>query len=152
MNLNLFCISDEELAGDRAALSPAELAAVDALPSSFEGFPYRHSSVDSWRMYQQSKGELEAAALVLNCASSHAFHSGGAEAEAILSRLRDQVIDAMNAAKLGARGLPYTGPFPRKRHYHRCPQCKNHGGNGVNCYKSRCTLPVLLSSPCSWCR
>jgi hypothetical protein len=46
----------------------------------------------------------------------------------------------------------YIGPFPRKRHYHRCPECKKHGSGGVNCYKQRCTVPVLMSSPCSWCR
>ena len=70
----------------------------DALPSSFDGFPRRHGSVNAWRMYQQS-AQLEAAAAVLNCASHHASHSGGTEAEAILSRLRDQVIAEMNAPK-----------------------------------------------------
>jgi hypothetical protein len=51
-----------------------------------------------------------------------------------------------------ARRTPYSGPFPRKRHYHRCPRCKDHGSNGTNCYKSQCTIPVLMSNPCSWCR
>jgi hypothetical protein len=46
----------------------------------------------------------------------------------------------------------YTGPFPRKRHYHRCPECQSRGSNGVNCYKQRCTTPVLRDSLCSWCR
>jgi hypothetical protein len=59
---------------------------------------------------------------------------------------------APTVKRTDARRMPYTGPFPRKRHYHRCPQCKNHGGNGVNCYKQKCALPVLLSDPCSWCR
>lgn len=45
---------------------------------------------------------------------------------------------------------PYAGPFPRKRHYHRCPKCFDRGGNGVNCYKSKCTLPRDLKV-CSWC-
>lgn len=54
--------------------------------------------------------------------------------------------------KHDARRDAYTGPFPRKRHYHRCPKCKEKGSNGVNCYKSRCTSPVLLDHPCSWCR
>lgn len=44
----------------------------------------------------------------------------------------------------------YAGPFPRKRHYHRCPKCIDRGGNGVNCYKSKCTLPRDLKC-CSWC-
>jgi len=54
--------------------------------------------------------------------------------------------------KTDARRSPYVGPWPRKKHYHRCPKCKEHGSNGVNCYKSRCSAPVLLSSSCSWCR
>jgi len=62
---------------------------------------------------------------------------------------------APHIPKTDARRLPYSGPFPRKRHYHRCPQCKSHGSNGVNCYKQRCTKPVLMSGlcgPCSWSR
>lgn len=94
---NLFCISDDELAEERAVL--------DTLPSSF--------------------------ALV---------------APEPLPEL------APTIKRTDARRLPYTGPFPRKRHYHRCPKCKDHGSNGCNCYKQRCTLPVLLSGPCSWCR
>ena len=34
----------------------------------------RTSSVDTWRFYQQSKGEAEAAAAVLNCAAAHSYH------------------------------------------------------------------------------
>lgn len=90
---NLFCISTEELAEDIAALSPADRAAVLALPKSFEV-----------------------------------------------------------KVKVDARRMEYTGPFPRKRHYHRCPECKKRGSGGVNCYKSRCTAPVLLDYLCSWCR
>jgi hypothetical protein len=99
MNLNLFCISEDELAADRAALTPAELAAVDTLPSSFP----------------------------------------------VLAPVAP-------AKKRDARRDEYTGPFPRKRHYHRCPHCRDHGSNGVNCYKQRCTTPVLMDYPCSWCR
>jgi hypothetical protein len=51
-----------------------------------------------------------------------------------------------------ARAQEYSGPWPRKRHYHRCPKCASRGSNGTNCYKARCTTPVLMSSPCSWCR
>lgn len=54
--------------------------------------------------------------------------------------------------KVDARREVYTGPFPRKRHYHRCPECKGRGSNGVNCYKQRCTDPVLLPHTCGWCR
>lgn len=99
MTMNLFCVSDEELAEERAALSPADRAAVAALPSSFE---------------------LAAPA-------------------------------AAPVKKRDARRDPYTGPFPRKRHYHRCDGCKKRGSNGVNCYKQRCTAPVLQDT-CSWCR
>jgi hypothetical protein len=105
MQINLFCVSDEELAGERERLSAEELAVLGALPSSFE-----------------------------------------------LSPPEPLPVLAPAIKRTDARRLEYTGPFPRKRHYHRCPECKNHGGNGVNCYKSRCTLPVLLSGRCSWCR
>lgn len=97
--INLFCISDEELAEERAALSPADRAAVDALPVSFS-----------------------------------------APAPVVKTKKHDPRRDA------------YTGPWPRKRHYHRCPECKARGSNGVNCYKQKCSAPVLLSGPCSWCR
>lgn len=91
---NLFCISDDELAAERAALSPADRATVDALPRPRVLAPKKHDT------------------------------------------RRDE----------------YAGPFPRKRHYHRCPDCQKHGSNGVNCYKQRCTVPALMSSLCSWCR
>lgn len=55
-------------------------------------------------------------------------------------------------SRMDPRALEYAGPWPRKRHYHRCPKCHDHGSNGTNCYKTRCTTPVLMSSPCSWCR
>ena len=61
-------------------------------------------------------------------------------------------LPAVATQKHDARLDAYTGPFPRKRHYHRCPKCKDKGSNGVNCYKQRCTIPVLMSVPCSWCR
>jgi hypothetical protein len=103
--INLFCISDEELGAEVSALSPADRAALDALPSGFA---------------------LEAPEPL------------PAPAPAI--------------PKTDARRLEYSGPWPRKRHYHRCPECKGQGSNGVNCYKARCSKPVLLSGPCSWCR
>jgi hypothetical protein len=103
--VNLFCISDDELAEERAALSPADRAVLDALPSSFA---------------LVAPEPLPAVAPTIK--------------------------------RTDARRLPYTGPFPRKRHYHRCPKCQDHGSNGANCYKQRCTAPVLLSGPCSWCR
>jgi hypothetical protein len=62
----------------------------------------RHSSMDTWRMYQQSGGELEAAAQVLNAASAHVSHhilipgydyrNPDARAAKILSALRDLAI------------------------------------------------------------
>lgn len=46
---------------------------------------------------------------------------------------------------------PYTGPFPRKRHSHRCRGCEARGQyNAVACYKSQCAKPQLVVS-CSWC-
>lgn len=45
----------------------------------------------------------------------------------------------------------YTGPFPRKRHSHRCKGCEKRGQyNAVACYKSQCCKPQL-SETCSWC-
>lgn len=69
----------------------------------------RTSSVDTWRFYQQSKGEAEAAAAVLNCAAAHSYHHvlvpgyddlnhPDALAARLLSGLRDEVINAMPAA------------------------------------------------------
>lgn len=47
----------------------------------------------------------------------------------------------------------YTGPFPRKRHSHRCTGCAKAYGqyNAVACYKSQCTRPQLVEQ-CSHCR
>jgi hypothetical protein len=45
---------------------------------------------------------------------------------------------------------PYTGPFPRKRHWHRCETCRARGSNGVNCYKTQCTKPRDTLA-CGWC-
>ena len=42
---------------------------------------------------------------------------------------------------------PYTGPFPRGRHSHRCLRC---GENAVACYKSQCTR-AQTEETCSWC-
>lgn len=102
---NLFCISDEELARDRAVVSDAERAELDALPSAFT-----------------------------------------------LSAPEPLPAVSPQLPRTDARRLPYTGPWPRKKHYHRCPECKKHGSGGVNCYKSKCSAPVLLDRPCSWCR
>ena len=45
----------------------------------------------------------------------------------------------------------YTGPFPRKRHSHRCKACETRGQiNSVACYKSRCTKAQLVEH-CGWC-
>lgn len=50
------------------------------------------------------------------------------------------------------RTEPYTGPFPRKRHSHRCKGCEQRGQlNAVACYKSRCTRPQLTET-CAWCK
>jgi hypothetical protein len=46
----------------------------------------------------------------------------------------------------------YTGPFPRKRHSHRCKGCESfHQYNAVGCYKAHCSKPQLTET-CSWCR
>lgn len=47
---------------------------------------------------------------------------------------------------------PYTGPWPRSRHSHRCQNCENTGRcfNSFACYKSRCGLPQRLEK-CEWC-
>lgn len=91
MQSNLFCISDEEMAAERAALSPTDRAVVDALPKA-------------------------------------------------------------PTATQAARRLPYTGSFPRKRHYHVCETCRARGkSNGVNCYKQRCVRPVSQET-CGWCK
>ena len=51
----------------------------------------------------------------------------------------------------GTRSLPYTGPFPRGKHSHRCKGCEARGQiNAVACYKSHCTRPQLTAT-CSWC-
>jgi hypothetical protein len=44
---------------------------------------------------------------------------------------------------------PYTGPFPRKKHYHRCIACDDVG---VNCYKTKCTKPRDIPSCGYGCR
>ena len=52
----------------------------------------------------------------------------------------------------GKRTDPYDGPFPRKRHSHKCTGCEKHGQhNAVACYKSKCTRPQKVSS-CGWCQ
>jgi len=50
------------------------------------------------------------------------------------------------------RTEPYSGPFPRKKHSHRCKGCeqKFYQLNAVACYKSHCTKPQLVET-CSWC-
>ena len=42
---------------------------------------------------------------------------------------------------------PYAGPFPRKKHSHRCDQC----GNATYCYVGQCKQPQKLEI-CRWCR
>lgn len=46
MSLFAFCISDEELAAERAALAPADRAALDALPFRYEVQTY--TVCDGW--------------------------------------------------------------------------------------------------------
>lgn len=50
------------------------------------------------------------------------------------------------------RTEPYAGPFPRKRHSHRCSGCAaKHGQlNPVGCYKKNCSRPQVVQS-CGWC-
>lgn len=42
--------------------------------------------------------------------------------------------------------IDYAGPFPRKKHSHRCKTC----GQGTYCYKARCTKPQRVEQ-CFWC-
>ncbi len=47
---------------------------------------------------------------------------------------------------------PYAGPFPRKRHSHRCTGCRRWGQlNAVACYKAQCARPQLTHR-CSSCK
>lgn len=48
----------------------------------------------------------------------------------------------------GKRSEAYTGPFPRKRHSHRCLRC---GGNAVACHKAQCTVAPVTGT-CKYCR
>ena len=43
----------------------------------------------------------------------------------------------------------YSGPFPRKRHSHRCMGCNDL--NSVACYKSQCSKPQRVNQ-CQYCR
>jgi hypothetical protein len=56
--------------------------------------------------------------------------------------------DVCDAPKPASRRVQYEGPFPRKRHSHKCLNC---GGNSVACYKTRCTRSQRVDS-CQWCR
>lgn len=52
---------------------------------------------------------------------------------------------------MAKRTDPYTGPFPRKRHSHKCIKCEERGQYAsVACYKSQCTRPQTTQQ-CSWC-
>jgi hypothetical protein len=77
-------------------------------------------------------------------------------------KYRDEVLEAERRAvyvaptvpKVGSgpRSMPYTGPFPRGKHSHRCKGCETRNNQGaVACYKSQCTRPQLTAT-CSWCR
>lgn len=45
----------------------------------------------------------------------------------------------------------YTGPFPRKKHSHKCTNCVKRGQlNAVACYKTQCTKPKVTEF-CSYC-
>jgi hypothetical protein len=48
---------------------------------------------------------------------------------------------------------PYTGPFPRARHSHKCLTCARRGTEPVPvaCYKTKCTLPKYTLN-CAYCR
>ncbi len=50
---------------------------------------------------------------------------------------------------MGLAITPYPGPFPRKRHAHRCLNCGQ--GRSTACYKAHCTLPRVVTS-CPFCR
>lgn len=47
---------------------------------------------------------------------------------------------------------PYSGPWPRKRHYHRCETCwRTRKQGAVYCYKGKCSRPLSVES-CECCR
>jgi hypothetical protein len=51
-----------------------------------------------------------------------------------------------------SKTAPYNGPFPRKRHSHRCQTCKGRQGQrAVACYKQKCTKPQSVED-CIFCR
>jgi hypothetical protein len=47
------------------------------------------------------------------------------------------------------RFAAYAGPWPRKRHAHRCTRCGQ--GRSVACYKTGCTRSRVTQS-CQYCR
>jgi hypothetical protein len=50
----------------------------------------------------------------------------------------------------GIRSQPYTGPFPRGKHSHKCKGCEQRGQYAVACYKSKCAKPQLVAT-CEFC-
>ena len=49
----------------------------------------------------------------------------------------------------GAQPAEFAGPFPRKRHSHRCPLCTS----SVACYKAQCRKPQRITrEQCPYCR
>ena len=129
--------------------------------------PVRRSSVDDLFFYQSSFGEYEAALLVLRRASNYLaaqWYSTRADLDednplADAVRLLDSIVPARPmredpatlpapSVKADRRRAEYTGPWPRKRHSHKCSSCVN----GVYCYKSKCRLPATVPAPCGWCR
>lgn len=73
----------------------------------------------------------------------------------VMAEVRKAELDAMypprqrETVRPGKRTEPYTGPFPRGKHSHRCANCND--GRAVACYKTQCTRPQLTDT-CGWCR
>ena len=62
------------------------------------------------------------------------------------SERSEQVLGTMSKKE------PYNGPFPRKKHSHKCLGCVPRGQiNAVACYKAHCTKPQLTDT-CNWCK
>jgi hypothetical protein len=66
---NMTLATDEELAEEQSLLSPEEQSVLRHLPTS-----HRTSSVDTLRFYEASKGEAEAAELVLRNAADYLYN------------------------------------------------------------------------------
>jgi hypothetical protein len=57
-------------------------------------------------------------------------------------------LGATPAPGANPKTAPYLGPFPRKRHAHRCQRCGQ--GRSVACYKQHCHK-ARVTATCMYC-